>query len=358
MGKRAVSRLFYYYSILLTAFIGGLALCGAYGGHVAPEKSIFLSVATLALPVTLLLNLAMVIYWGLRLRVWALIPLFCIFYNADFLKSVFRVQPAPLAQDMPKSLVMSTYNVAVFNNEPTGFSCKAIAQYLEDCQVDIACFQEFGINPAFNEDSVKNVFKNWEYCSIPRPQNGESILQTAIFSKYPILSSRLITFNGTANCAQVCEVLVVNDTMRVVNNHLQTTDVRRNKKRIGMAGNVEGVEADIQRLTNDLTSNSVKRGQQADYIAKVIDESQLPTIVCGDFNSIPSEYPYHKIKGNRFEDGFRLCGSGYMYTYRFLKHLLRIDFMFVPKEFKGYKFASPNLDYSDHKPVIMAMGYK
>ncbi len=357
MGKKAVSRLFYHYSIILTAFIGGAAICGAYGGNIAPERSLFFGILSLGLPVILALNLLMVLYWAIRLRIWIIIPICCIAYNADFIQSIFRIQPAPPVKDKQKVLVMSSYNVAVFNNEPTGFSCKAIAKYLEECHVDIACFQEFGINAAFNEDSVRQMLSHWKYQSIPKPSDGEPILQTAILSRYPILNSRLITFSETANCSLICEILVGEDTIRVVNNHLQTTDVRRNKKRIGLAANTDGIEANVKRLCNDLTKNSVRRGQQTDYIAKVIDESDMTTIVCGDFNSIPSEYPYHKLKGDRFEDGFRLCGSGYMYTYRFLKHALRIDYILVPKSFKGYMYASPNLDYSDHKPVIMAMGY-
>jgi endonuclease/exonuclease/phosphatase family metal-dependent hydrolase len=104
--------------------------------------------------------------------------------------------------------------------------------------------------------------------------------------------------------------------------------------------------------------NAVVRGQQAEYISTIVDDTHYPIVVCGDFNSLPSEYAYRKTKGDKLEDGFRMAGSGYMYTYRYLKHLLRIDYIFVPKEFKGYMYASPNLDYSDHKPVIMAMGYK
>jgi endonuclease/exonuclease/phosphatase family metal-dependent hydrolase len=361
MGKRAVSRLFYYYSVLLTLAIGLLAVFGDRAGNVSPEHSTLYCVLALLLPVILLVNLALAIYWAVRLRIWVLIPIVCIAYNAEYLRNVFRIKSDPVTQDMPKSLIVSTYNVAIFNNEPTGFSCKAIAKYLSDCHVDVACFQELGININFTEDSVRNAMSHWKYISIPHPEEGQSILQTAVFSRYPILNTRLITYQNSNNCSMVCDLLVNTDTIRVINNHLQTTAVRRNKRNIDKvisAYNNEGLWNALVRFCKGIVDNAVVRGQQAEYISTIVDDTHYPIVVCGDFNSLPSEYAYRKTKGDKLEDGFRMAGSGYMYTYRYLKHLLRIDYIFVPKEFKGYMYASPNLDYSDHKPVIMAMGYK
>jgi endonuclease/exonuclease/phosphatase family metal-dependent hydrolase len=360
MGKRAVSRLLYCYSILLTLVIGGLALCGKIAGYYSAEHSTFLCVMALLLPAVLVVNALLAVYWALRLKLWVLIPIVCIACNSDYLRSVFRVKQT-VTTDMPKSLVVSSYNVASFNNEPTGHSCKAIAGYLKDCRVDIACFQEFGINREFNEDSVRRAMSHWKYCSIPHTTDGHSILQTAIFSRYPIIDTRLIVFRNSGNCSMVCNILVGRDTITVVNNHLQTTAVRRNKANIDKAVHANsngGMWSAAMRLYNGITENAVVRGQQAEYMSHIVKESIHRTIVCGDFNSIPSEYVYRKMRGNNLEDGFRMAGAGYMYTYRFLKHLLRIDYIFVPKDFKGYMYASPNLDYSDHKPVIMAMGYK
>jgi len=43
-----------------------------------------------------------------------------------------------------------------------------------------------------------------------------------------------------------------------------------------------------------------------------------------------------------------------MYTFRYFKRLLRIDYIFHSKEFKGVDYYSPDLDLcSDHNPVVM-----
>jgi len=69
-------------------------------------------------------------------------------------------------------------------------------------------------------------------------------------------------------------------------------------------------------------------------------------------NSIPSSYTYHQIKSN-LKDGFKTCGSGYEYTLIGLFKLYRIDYIFHSDYFKGMDYKSYQLDYSDHKTVIM-----
>ena len=51
----------------------------------------------------------------------------------------------------------------------------------------------------------------------------------------------------------------------------------------------------------------------------------------------------------------KTCGHGYMYTFRYFKKLLRIDYILHTKDFEGLDYFSPEVDYSDHKPVLMRM---
>ena len=80
-----------------------------------------------------------------------------------------------------------------------------------------------------------------------------------------------------------------------------------------------------------------------------------PTLVCGDFNSLPSSYVYHAVKGDKLLDGFQTGGHGYMYTFKYFKHLLRIDYILHSPELKGLDYFSPDWEYSDHNPVVMRM---
>jgi endonuclease/exonuclease/phosphatase (EEP) superfamily protein YafD len=109
------------------------------------------------------------------------------------------------------------------------------------------------------------------------------------------------------------------------------------------------------RMREMMNENGVIRARQADRIRVMMDESSYPLIVCGDFNDTPASYTYRKIKGD-LEDSFLAAGKGYGYTYRYLRKLLRIDYLFYsPGVFRATRYYSPDLEYSDHKPVIVSL---
>ena len=57
-------------------------------------------------------------------------------------------------------------------------------------------------------------------------------------------------------------------------------------------------------------------------------------------------------------DGFRECGSGFMYTYRGGNKKVRIDYIFHDKELEGLSYYKKELSYSDHYPVFMRIATK
>ena len=57
----------------------------------------------------------------------------------------------------------------------------------------------------------------------------------------------------------------------------------------------------------------MKRAFQTDSICQLATASPHPVLVCGDFNSLPSSYTYHRLSES-LKDGFKTGGHGYMYT--------------------------------------------
>jgi len=101
----------------------------------------------------------------------------------------------------------------------------------------------------------------------------------------------------------------------------------------------------------------VKRAAQTDSICHLAIAAPHPVLVCGDFNSLPSSYTYRRLS-EFLEDGFKTGGHGYMYTYRYGKRMLRIDYAFHSPELECIDYYSPDLDLcSDHNPVIFTVKY-
>lgn len=344
-------------SILVTFLLAGITCAGAFSGYVSPAKHIVLTFIGLALPVLLLINLTVLIYWGIRRRIWWIVPLVAILGNWGYLSRIVRFSSAPSSPETALTLV--TYNVDAFNRDLTGYTCKEMARYLQGLQADVICMQEFDTTKEFDMDSVKAAFADWGYYAVPEAPSGDkSILQLAVFSKYPILEQQLIPYPDSKNCSLWCDISVDGKRIRVFNNHLQTTEVSRNKRILENElhkDNTAGTERALFKLADGLKENFVKRAAQAEHVQRLIAASPYPVLVCGDFNSLPSSYTYRTIRGDKLKDGFQSCGHGYMYTFRYLKKLLRIDYILHSAEFKGTDYFSPEWDCSDHKPVVMRM---
>lgn len=361
---KALYRLFYYISILLTGILAGITIVGAFAGSTSPDSSKLIPFIGLALPVLLLANFAIAIYWAIRWRYWVLIPLIAIFCNWSYLSRVFQFpffssssEPKEkMATYIPGILTVATYNADSFNNEHTGYSCKEIASHMRRLKADILCFQEFGINDEFNMDSLHVALSDWPYHYIPSSPAGQPLLQLAVFSRYPIKEEHLIIYPDSKNCSLWCDIEINGRMIRIFNNHLQTTEVSRNKRKLETElrkDDSQRVERAALTLVDGLYENFRKRSVQANLLQQLIAASPHPVIVCGDFNSLPSSYVYHTVKGDKLKDGFQTSGHGYMYTFRYFKHLLRIDYILHSPEIKSTDYFSPDWDYSDHKPVVM-----
>lgn len=393
--RKIVFRFFYYISIALTALLAVITLLGAFALYVSPRgvgllgSTVWLPFIGLALPVLLLINLVVALYWSVRWRCWVILPLMAIAGNWGYLTRIYQLGSAAPEQDATAEtiLTVATYNVDSFGSEQRGYTCKAIAAYLKSQQADVLCFQEFGGNHHFTADSIKAAFADWPYSFIPHTPDSIALLQLAVFSKYPIRGSRLITYPGSRNCTLWCDLDVNGKPLRLFNNHLQTTEVTRNKRKLAMELQQEAAQVPIDFSAEPTTSNSninilaaitgnkavetalwdlldglhqnfIKRAEQADTLRSLISASPHPTLVCGDFNSLPSSYTYATVKGDHLKDGFQTCGHGYMYTYHHFKHLLRIDYILHSKALEGVDYFSPELEYSDHNPVVMRVKMK
>lgn len=363
---KAFYRLFYYISILLTFILAGFTVAGAFAGKVSPEGSGIFPFIGLILPVLLLANLAVALYWAIRWRYWFFIPLLAVFSNWGYISRIFQfplfdsaAKPEPtknISAYMPNILTLATYNVNSFNHEHTGYSCKEIAAHMRDLKADILCFQEFGIHTEFDVDSIRKVLADWPYYYIPSSPEGKHLLQLAVFSRFPISGAQLISYPNSNNCSLQCDIEINSRKIRLLNNHLQTTEVSRNKRKLEKElrkDDTQRAERALLTLTEGLQENFKKRAAQATHIEQLVNASPLPCLVCGDFNSLPSSYVYQTMKGNKLKDGFQSSGHGYMYTFKYFKHLLRIDYIFHSPQLEGMDYFSPDWEYSDHNPVVM-----
>ena len=220
--------------------------------------------------------------------------------------------------------------------------------YLKGLDADIFCTQEGPVPEFTPEDTIQKYFSDWKY----RYMNTEAgYSSVSIFSRYPIRKVEPVYYDTIPAVTLIADIEVEGRTIRLLNNHLQTTSVNLYRDSIQHPIHEESRIEAMKQLLFSLKDNFQRRARQADRIRSEIEKSPYPVIVCGDFNDTPASYTYHRIKGDLI-DGFVEAGSGYQYTFRQLKRLWRIDYIFHSKEFKGTECYSPDLPYSDHNMVV------
>ncbi|QDV40943.1 Endonuclease/Exonuclease/phosphatase family protein [Stieleria neptunia] len=112
----------------------------------------------------------------------------------------------------------------------------------------------------------------------------------------------------------------------------------------------------IQHLDFDRGPDAIRQMGQlrrdlSRQIVDAIDDSELPTIVAGDFN-LPAESTFHREFWNRFQNAFSIAGSGWGYTKYTRFHGVRIDHVLADRNWIVQNaHVGPDLG-GDHRPVI------
>ncbi len=349
MGKLAVQKYFSFMILIVTLLMMIFTLVGLFGGNVNPSGNTARSMLVYVLPLLIIGNVILLIYWLiLRRWHWALMPFITLCCCIPYIGTLY--QPFGSDEDAEKQsgLKVATYNVALFARETSGFMAQDILSEMKKQKVDILCFQEYSDQSGDkkNSDSYKDYF--------PYMVMGESDM--VIYSRYPIIRSKNIPFEMTNNSAMWVEVKVNEQVIRVYNAHLQTTGINSALHRAAKIQRSLGIDIENNALLNSIYGNytvgMIARATQANTLAMDMRESEAPIIVCGDFNDVPYSYVYNTMLGDKI-DGFKECGNGFMYTFRGGKKKVRIDYIFHDKMFKGLTYYKKNISYSDHYPVFM-----
>jgi len=352
MGKLAVYKYFSLLFLIITFITATATFIALIGGNYSPTGNTAKAMLVYILPLLIIANIVLLVYWLIRRRWhWALIPfvttLCCIPYSG----TLYQFRSLDEKADKKPGLTVATYNVAHFNHETSGFIALDILAQMKKKNVDIFCIQEY-----VDKSGDKRNSENYsDY--FPFMVKGKDDM--VIFSKYPIVNSKAIFFEATNNSAMWADIKVNGKMVRVVNVHLQTTGINRTLHQVAKI-ELKGGHVDNSRILQVIYGNytwgmMVRAGQATTVKHEMMlgKEKDCPLIVCGDFNDVPYSYVYKTMLGDMV-DGFKECGSGWMYTYRG-KRSTRIDYIFHDKSLKGLTYYRQDLTYSDHYPVLMKM---
>lgn len=347
MGKLAVYKYMAMMFLVVQIIVSIFTIAGLYGGDVNPIGNAARALLVYILPILIIANMLLLVYWLVRRRwLFSLIPIVtlacCIPYSGTIYQFPFGNDKNP----QQSGLTIASYNVAMFNRETSGFIAQDILAEMRRQNVDVLCMQEYNeiSGDKKNSDSYKEYFP---YMAVGRND-------MVIYSRYPIMNQKTISFEETNNSAMWADIDIKGNEFRVFNVHMQTTGINRTLHQVNKFSK-QNQEIDNNRVLKAIYGNYMLgmmfRVGQAITVANERHNSKLPVILCGDFNDVPYSYVYNTLLGD-LVDGFKECGKGWMYTFRG-KKAVRIDYIFHDKQFRGIDYYKTEITYSDHYPVFM-----
>ena len=357
MGKVAIYKYTSFLFLIVTFLFVGFTIVGLFGGNYPPGGNTAKAMIVYVLPLLIIADAILLLYWLIRRRWhWAAIPFVTLLCCIPYISTIFKFGSLDEEADKKSGLKIATYNVARFNRETTGFISNDILAQMKKQKVDVFCVQEY------NEQngSAKKVSDSYkEYFTYM----AKGLDDMVIFSRYPIMSHKTIEFGESNQSAMWADIDVNGQMIRFVNVHLETTGFNRTLHIAAKTGQqLPGTNVESNRLLRAIygkyTMGMVVRAEQARSLREQL-KADMPEdvslVICGDFNDVPYSYTYNIMLGD-LVDGFKECGTGWMYTFRGNKKV-RIDYIFHDETLKGLTYYRQDLSYSDHYPVYMKVEY-
>ena len=348
-------------TVFLANVLAVLALLLSYSAaYIDPVSFWPIAFFGLAYLPILVINIGFVIYWLLRKKRYMLLSLIAILAGWNFVNKHinFRNKQAKIVIKADSNIRVMSYNVHLFQlleNPEDDFKGETV-ELVNTVNPDIVCFQEFYSRLKGSQQFVKILKKQAEfenYYFEPSTKNDLEGYGQAIFSKFPIIASGIISKHGDGiNKIIFVDIKREGDTLRVYNVHLRSFALQDEDKEFIQRVASEQVkdERRTRQLGRKLKKAFTNRSEQAKSLRQHIESSPYPCIVMGDFNDTPMSYSVN-ILGNNMRNAFQEQGFGWGVTHHAMFPIFQIDYIFCSKQFAVDNYGILKEKLSDHYPI-------
>ena len=341
--------------------VSGLMLLSAYSAAlINPVTHPVWSCIGLLFPLFLLLECCFLLLWCFTRRRLALIPLATFTLCYPQIKLYVPIHFATSESSLPeKNIKLLSYNTMMMSAGRMNDGKNAILEYVKQSDADIVCLQEYveyRQKGHLRNSDVNKALKAYPYRKIVKVGGRSSSNKLACFSKYPILSAKILPYKSSYNGSVALRIQVDGDTLLLINNHLESN--RLNGQDRALYGEMldtpskQNLQKAGKTLLTKLGKAASIRARQADVIAETMRNAcEKYVVVCGDFNDSPLSYA-HRTVAQGMTDAFASTGAGFGISYNQERLYFRIDHILANSRIKVYNArVDRSAKGSDHYPI-------
>ena len=339
----------------INAIAALLLFLSAYSPSIDPHAHPVISSMGLFVPFFLLVNVFFLIFWAIVYRRFILFPLLVFILCWGSIRTYFPING--WGEDAPEEAIkIVSYNTRAFAEKKSHTKEKPneVLAYLQHSDADIICLQEFIFGGKLKKKDIDYALRDYRYkhyLPLAKGLNG-----LGCYSRYPILSATPILYKGTRNGSVAYRIKVGNDTLLVINNHLESNKILKSDvetyQEMMDAPSKQNLLTGVRKLWGKVAKATSVRAKQADVLVETLRNSKEKSVVlCGDFNDTPISYT-HQVLCDELQDAFVETGNGLGVSYNKDRLYVRIDHILVSKNLKVYDCTVDNsIQASDHYPV-------
>lgn len=263
----------------------------------------------------------------------------------------------------PHRLTILTWNTNAMSRhkKPAG---NEVLRYLMAQDADIVCLQEVDVyksNRYLTLQEVKDVMRTkyrYSYIDFSKYDNWRQF-GTMVWSKYPLINKQSIHYETRGNLSNRCDIVIGNDTIRLINNHLESYSFTASDiSEAETQRNYEGMRSSAKKLEAKWKRARPLRRAQARVVRQEINDSPYPVIVAGDFNSTPVSYTYLKISHGLHDAWAETSWGRWGTTCKKRGIGVHIDYILSSKDLIPVSCAiQKDATGSDHRPVVATLAW-
>ena len=307
--------------------------------YVSPKTIPLFAILSLFVPILLLINLAFVIYWLIKLKKQLILSSLILLIGWFTVTPFYKLSKKNTS--LNTDLRVMSYNVRTFNHwnwlDEENIDEKIIS-FIKDNDPDVLTIQENMSLPKYVLDfPYKYIEKKY----------AKGRFGMAIYSKLPIINQGSLKLKNTFNNIIFADIVRKKDTIRIYNLHLQSLNISPDKENFG--------QENSEKLIKTLKNRFKQQAEQTELFLAHENNWKGKKIVCGDFNNTAYSWVYNQVSKNK-KDAFIEAGNGFGKTFKYA-FPMRIDFIFSDENASINQFNTFTEKYSDHYPILARINW-
>lgn len=363
LATKIISPFFFLVMRIVSTFVYLVTILSAFGGRINPDYLTFPSLLVLGLPYFAILTIIFIIFWAICRKI--------IFCGLGIVTIVICLTPLstafPLGSSREASPNSQTFKIMSWNvlhtrdlRPPEGYMGNRAVEYIMESGADVICLTElnnFGKHEFQNLTEAKrdSLFQLYPY------KAGLNSTDIKVMSKYPVERMEKMRFDQAGFCRyDLFKVTFPKEKeLYVAMVHLYSYGLSEEERNVVTEINsVNTAKSSMREFKGSIRQKLRKafrnRAEDATELRSLLDDipQDLPLIVCGDFNDVPSSWTYNIIRGDDLRDAYAETNFGPAITYNLHAFYFHIDQMLYRGNLEAIDLTVGKINTSDHYPLI------